>query len=192
MEHFYLEEPSSERKWEAIDYVMEHEMVKSKINGSGSLDQYLHNYELWLEKLEKDKTRPVNEEGLVPARTFFLIREEDNRIIGMINIRLVLNKTLLKSGGNIGYGIRPSERQKGYNKINLYLGLKKCQEFGINSILLDADLKNEASWKTMEALGGIRIKEYQEDKETILRYEIPVTESLEKYKDIYEPYVGKR
>ena len=45
----------------------------------------------------------------------------------MINIRLALNESLKKYGGNIGYCIRPVERGKGYNKINLYLGLKICQ-----------------------------------------------------------------
>ena len=39
----------------------------------------------------------------------------------MINIRLMLNENLKKIGGHIGYSIRPTERQKGYNKVNLYL-----------------------------------------------------------------------
>ena len=30
-----------------------------------------------------------------------------------------LNEAMLRFGGHIGYGIRPSERRKGYNKINL-------------------------------------------------------------------------
>ena len=32
-------------------------------------------------------------------------------------------KSTKQFDGNIGYGIRPTERRKGYNKINLYLGL---------------------------------------------------------------------
>lgn len=33
------------------------------------------------------------------------------------------DRKMKQFGGNIGYGIRPTERRKGYNKMNLYLGL---------------------------------------------------------------------
>ena len=46
----------------------------------------------------------------------FLVREVDNMIIGMVNIRLALNEKLKNRNGNIGYSIRPTQRRKGYNK----------------------------------------------------------------------------
>ena len=119
-------------------------------------------------------------------------RKNDNKIIGMINIRLALNEHLKKFGGNIGYCIRPTERKKGYNKINLYLGLKVCQRYGIKEALLDADTDNPASWKTMEALGGIKTREYFDDEEAhcmVRDYKINVDESIEKYSSIYEDMV---
>ena len=61
--------------------------------------------------------RKLNEEK-VPAETYFLVRKRDNKIVGMINIRLQLHEKLKEFGGNIGYSIRPTERRKGYNKIN--------------------------------------------------------------------------
>lgn len=178
METFKFEEPTIDRKEDAIDYINEHLKYNSNINGSGGLDRYIDNYEEWLVKLEKDKTDPGN--NRVPGLTYFLVREEDNKIIGMINIRLVLNEKLRKSGGHIGYGIRPTERKKGYNKINLYLGLQVCQKYGLDKVLLDADLDNPASWKTMEALGGTRIETYYDeiDKTDCVKYEIDVEESL--------------
>ena len=190
MDKFYFEIPSIKRKEEAIQYIEEHQKYNSNINGTGGLHRYLDDYEGWLEKLEKDYTMIPNEER-VPARTYFLIRENDNKIIGMINIRTALNERLSKFGGHIGYGIRPSERGKGYNKINLYLGLKVCNEYGIDKVFMDADLKNPASWKTMEALGGERINQYFSDAEQcdIVDYNIDVKKALENYKDIYEPYV---
>jgi hypothetical protein len=53
---------------------------------------------------------------------------------------------------------------------------------------MDADLNNPASWKTMEALGGVRVKEWYSDEKkcTVVDYNINVKESLEKYKDEYE------
>ena len=57
---------------------------------------------------------------------------------------------------------------------------------------MDADLDNPASWKTMEALGGIRVRKYynEDEKCDVLDYNIDVKSALEKYKDIYEPYVS--
>ena len=185
---FRFEEPSIERKQDALDYIKEHIEAGSDVNGSGSLDSYYPDYEGWLELLETKKNAIVTE-NTVPAITRFLVDCESNRIIGMINIRLQLNERLRSEGGNIGYGIRPSERRKGYNKINLYMGLKLCNLYGIEEVLLDALVSNEASWKTMEALGGKRIKEYMSDGDLECRYIINVKDALDKYKDIYEPFV---
>lgn len=107
----------------------------------------------------------------------------------MINIRLALNERLKKYGGHIGYSIRPKERGKGYNKINLYLGLKICKEYGIKKVLMDADKENPASWKTMEALGGINIREYYDDENAhciVKDYEIDVDDSIKNNSTIYE------
>lgn len=191
MEQFYFEIPSRNRKEDAIDYINEFYKYNSNINGTGGLQRYLDNYEGWLNKLEEDYTRIPDEEK-VPARTYFLIRSSDQRIVGMINIRLVLNERLKKYGGHIGYSIRPTERGKGYNKINLYLGLKICREYGIQTVFMDADKDNPASWKTMEALGGVNTKEFFDDENAhgiIKDYEIDVDESLKKYFAIYEPLI---
>ena len=146
MDKFKFEIPTKEREQDAIDFINEFYEYNSDINGTGGLQRYLDNYDGWLEKLEEDYKRIPNEEK-VPARTFFLVRESDNEIVGMINIRLALNERLKKYGGHIGYCIRPTERGKGYNKINLYLGLKICKEHGIKEVFMDADKENPASWK---------------------------------------------
>lgn len=191
MEKFYFEEPNIGRKEDAIDYINEFYKYKSNINGVGGLNRFVDDYEGWLKKLEVDYAT-IPSEDRVPARTYFLVREDDNKIVGMINIRLALNERLRKSGGHIGYSIRPTERGKGYNKINLYLGLKVCNEYGIKDVLMDADINNPGSWKTMEALGGKRVKEYLEETTNIVivDYNIDVADSLAKYKDVYEPFIN--
>ena len=125
MEKLKHVKPSKEYEQEALEYINEFYEYNSDINGTGGLQRYLDNYDGWLEKLEEDRTRIPNEEK-VPAETYFLVRENDNKIVGMINIRLTLNENLKKFGGHIGYSIRPTERKKGYNKVNLYLGLLPC------------------------------------------------------------------
>lgn len=191
MEKFYLEIPTIKRKEEAIKYIEEFQIFNSDINGVGGLDRFLNDYDGWLEKLEEDYNRIPNKEK-VPARTYFLIRKDDNRIIGMINIRLALNEKLKKFGGNIGYSIRPSERGNGYNNINLYLGLLVCDKYNIDKVLLDADLENPASWKTMEKLGGKLLREYYDDVYAncvVKDYEIEVKDAIENNKKELEQYI---
>ena len=192
MELFRHEVPGIERKDDAIEYINEFLECGSEINGVGSLDRYIEDYEGWLQKLEIDRTMEPNEQK-VPADTYFLVRENDNRIVGMINIRHCLNENLKQVGGHIGYSIRPSERRKGYNKVNLYLGLIRCQELGIKEVLMDCDKDNLGSAKTMLALGGVMVKEYFDDeiaKCLVQDYVFDVDKCIELNKSIYEPLVN--
>ena len=188
MDRLYFEVPGPARKEDAIDYINEFHAYGSDINGSGGLDRYTEDYEGWLEKLSADYVREPGEEK-VPARTYFLVRESDRRIIGMINVRLALNERLSRYGGHIGYSIRPTERGKGYNKTNLYLGLEVLDRHGVEDAFLDADLDNPASWRTMEALGGIRTREYYDDLDahcTVVDYHIDVRKALAEHTE-YKP-----
>ena len=57
---------------------------------------------------------------------------------------------------------------------------------------MDADLDNPASWKTMEAFGGIRVREYFDDvyeNSMVVDYNIDVNKALDETKNTYEPYV---
>ena len=180
MERFYFEAPGAGREGDATDYIREFLEYGSEIHGTGGLDRFTGNYSGWLAKLAADYSREPSEEK-VPARTYFLVRERDGRIVGMSNIRLALNEKLRRCGGHIGYSIRPTERGKGYNRINLYLGLKVCDRHGIGTALLDADLDNPASWKTMEALGGVRVLEHPDDEDPdniLVDYNIDVKKAL--------------
>lgn len=193
MEKFYFEIPGISRKEDAIDYIREFLEYGSEINGAGGLHRFLDDYEGWLKKLDLDYIQVPNEER-VPGRTYFLVRESDSRIVGMINIRLALNERLSHYGGHIGYSIRPTERGKGYNNINLYLGLKVCRKYGIERIFMDADLENPASWKTMEAFGGVRIREYYDDVNahcTVVDYNIDVNRALDSHPEYEERIIPK-
>ena len=91
------------------------------------------------------------------------------------------------------YSIRPLERRKGYNKINLYLVLKVCSNHSIKEVFMDCDKSNPASARTIISLGGKLIKEWYDYEiyHGILQdYIIDVDKSLEYYKDIYEPLIS--
>lgn len=186
MKKFYLEKPNKKHQKEAIEYINEFINNNSQIHGSGGLDRYLqtNTFEEWLIHTKNMKNKNYALVcNFVPSTTYFLIREEDNKIIGMIDLRHELNEYLAKISGHIGYAIRPTERKKGYAKIQLYLCLIKAQKLGLEKVMISCDETNIASSKTIEALGGIfEREEYDKEKNRTVRvYWINVNESIEKY-----------
>ena len=196
IEKFYLEDPSMERKNDVIEYMNEHVKYNSNINGTGSFDHVLEGetYEECLDRYYKIQDNEYAKSiDRCPGKTYFLIRKNDNKLIGMINIRHHLSPKMLVHGGHIGYGVRPSERRKGYNKINLYLGLiKALEEFNLDKVMLDCDVKNLGSDKTIQALGGVLERTDIDDYDGALTnvYWINTKDSIEKYKDIYQKYIN--
>lgn len=195
IEKFYLENPSMERKKDVIEYMNEHVKYNSNINGTGSFDHVLEGetYEECMDRYYKIQDNEYAKSiDRCPGKTYFLIRKNDNKLIGMINIRHHLSPKMLVHGGHIGYGIRPTERRKGYNKINLYLGLLKAlEEFNLDKVMLDCDVKNLGSDKTIQALGGVLERTDIDDYDGALTnvYWINTKDSIRKYKDVYQKYM---
>lgn len=183
-----------ERKNEIKEYINEFVKYKSNINGTGSLDKILDGYtfEQALERCLNMENREYAEKiGRCPGKTFLLIRKNDNKIVGTINIRWNLNEAMLRFGGHIGYGIRPTERRKGYNKINLYLGMIEAKKVGLNKVMLDCDVNNAGSDRTLKALGGELERTEVDPSDGILTnvYWFDVNKTIDKYKNVYEPYI---
>lgn len=192
MENLKFIRPTKEYEQQAYEYIQEFHDYHSPINGVGGLYRYIGDYDGWLKKLEEDRTRTTIGEK-VPAETFFLVRESDDRLLGIINIRLALNDALLEHGGHIGYGVRPTERRKGYNSYQLYCALKFCQEKGIERALVTCDKDNIGSAKTIQNSCGVLENEVIDptDGKLIQRYWINVEEALEKGKEKYEQKCSK-
>ncbi|MDU4696493.1 MULTISPECIES: GNAT family N-acetyltransferase [Paenibacillus] len=109
-------------------------------------------------------------EGWAPDSTRWLINEKE-RVLGAVNIRHRLTEFLYHAGGHIGYGIRPSERQKGYATLMLKLALDEARELGIDEVLVVCDADNIASEKTILNNGGKRDQDFvEEDGNVIRRY----------------------
>lgn len=198
MEQFYLEVPSIKRKDEVIEYINEFVFYNSDINGAGSLDKILEGYtfEAALERcLNMQKEEYAKKIGRCQSKTFLLIRKNDNRLIGTINVRWNLTEEMKQFGGNIGYGIRPTERRKGYNKINLYLGLIEAKKLGLDKVMLDCDVNNLGSRKTMQALGGTLERTEIDPYDGVLTsvYWFNVDETIDKYREVFKNniYINK-
>ena len=163
--------PTMEHKQDALDYRQEHtDYNESRIHGSAG---FIHaeSYDKWLEFITLAQTEVPPE--FVIGTTYFAV--VDGRIIGTISIRHYLNESLIKHGGHIGYGVRPTERRKGYGTKMLALALEKCRDFGIEKALVTCDKYNIGSAKTVINNAGVFENEITEDNGNILqRYWITV------------------
>ena len=148
MEKIILVKPNLSYADEIIKYKEESLKESPLINGSAGLNRF-SSIEDWLEELKKRSSEATVPEGLVPSSTYLGIREKDNYIVGMIDIRHYLNEYLTQVGGNIGYSVRKTERNKGYAKQMLKLALEKCKELKIKKVLITCDEDNIASEKVI-------------------------------------------
>lgn len=106
--------------------------------------------------------------GWVSDSTLWLINEH-NRVLGAVNIRHRLTPFLLESAGHIGYGIRPSDRRKGYATKLLELALIEAKKLGIDQVLVVCDADNIGSEKTIIKNGGKYYKDFVEENGNIVK-----------------------
>ncbi len=171
MGELVLKFPTLDMKEQALIYRQEYlDNGETEIHGDGGLDHAV-SYEAWIEKINVDLTR--GEGSYVPATTYFAFT--GNKIVGTVQIRHMLNSSLLVNGGHIGYGVVPSERRKGYATRMLSSALVKCRELGIKRALITCDKDNIGSAKTIIKNGGVLENEVLESDGNILqRYWIDV------------------
>ena len=129
-------------------------------NDFNHFDYYLENLEI------KEET----DDGRVPDTTLFCLDTDRNIFVGAVNIRHYLNEGLLRTGGHIGDGIRPSERRKGYATAMLKLALIECKKMGIDRVLMSCDKSNIGSAKSIINVGGVLENEVEENGKIVQRY----------------------
>lgn len=92
--------------------------------------------------------------GYAPSKTCWVRDTESGKLIGAVNIRAYLTKAGFEAWGHIGYGVRPSERRKGYATQMLQTALERCRAMDLWRVLLGCADDNIASVKTIEKCGG--------------------------------------
>ena len=130
------------------------------------------DFNLMVEKLNGWSDGVGLPEGFVECSAFWLINND--KLIGAIDIRHRLTEALSFRGGHIGYGIRPSERKKGYASIMLSLAIKECKKIGLSKVLITCSKSNIGSSKTIINNGGILDSEDINDGEIFQRYWIEI------------------
>ena len=85
----------------------------------------------------------------------FFVGVVDGVVVGRVSLRHRLNEFLSNIGGHIGYGVRPSQRRRGYATEMLRQTLPVCAGLGIERALVTCDADNLGSMKVIERCGGV-------------------------------------
>lgn len=155
MEKLKLILPTMEYAGQIMDYKAEMFAADSSMDGCGPLRR-CETAEEWMAVITSYTNPATLPEGKVLATQFLTVRESDNKLVGMLQVRHTLNDYLRRFGGHIGYSIRPSERRKGYATEQLRQALIWCkEELGLDKVLITCYDTNEPSRRTILKAGGI-------------------------------------
>lgn len=169
MEDLRLVQPTMEHKARFEEMMDEWEAFGGRIN-PGAMRRYNKqsgrkiSYEEWIVKMEADREEIQN--------MYFLMQGE--KILGAISLR---HKSA-GVNGHIAYGIRPSERRKGYAAKMLGMALPRMKAYGENPVIVSCAKDNLGSAKTIQKNGGRLIEEVDDAGELVQIYHIDLDEKV--------------
>lgn len=147
-----LQEPTIALEGEYLEMADEFRRAGDWTGWNDDIEKGTRNFEAFVGELQ-DYARGRNlPDGLVPCSVYWLARGK--RLMGTASLRHRLTDSLLHEGGHIGYGIRPSERRKGYATQLLALMLEKARQRFIGRVLVTCDKDNVASARVIQKNGG--------------------------------------
>ncbi|MBO5071925.1 MAG: GNAT family N-acetyltransferase [Eubacterium sp.] len=115
--------------------------------------KYRDEFQEWLKRADACSRQTEILDGWKVPETIFLFFEDD-RPVGFGKLRHCLTDRLLEEGGNTGYCIRPSERNRGLGKKFLARLVEEGKKMGMDSFLLIIHNDNQPSLQVALANGG--------------------------------------
>jgi predicted acetyltransferase len=109
-----------------------------------------------------DEERGVDlPEGYVPCSHRWLL-DAAGDVVGIARVRHNIDTPFLaEEAGHIGYDVPPAHRGQRYGIVTLRAALAEAQRLGLERVLLCCDADNLASWRTIEACGGVLEREFR-------------------------------
>lgn len=105
-----LIQPSARYIQQISDYRLAFLNAADSMDGTGTLKD-TQDVSQWLKQCEDFHLgQNLNDWG--PSTQYICVRESDDKLVGMINVRHRFNAYLEKYGGHIGYSVRPDERAR--------------------------------------------------------------------------------
>ena len=123
-----------------------------------------------------DNYEKANVDKQYASQTAYFVVDENDKLIGGASIRHYLTVDGYNYGGHIGYGVRPSEREKGYGTEILKLALEEAKRLKIYKVLLVCLETNMGSNKVIQKCGGILENQVKDSDGSIInRYWIDIS-----------------
>lgn len=132
----------------------------------------LEDYAAFVKRLD-DYEHGTNLDSRFCTTTSFFVVNENDRLIGAASLRHYLTIEGYNTWGHIGYGVRPSERRKGYATRMLQMMLEEAKNKKIRRVLIACHTSNIGSAKVIERCNGKReniVQDPNDANETICRY----------------------
>lgn len=111
-------------------------------------------YKEWLVKAYNGSLQEGIVDGWKVPETMFWLYENDIPV-GFGKIRHFLTDRLLEHGGNIGYSIRPTARNRGLGKRFVAGLIEESGKIGVEKLLFTINRYNEPSIRVATANGGV-------------------------------------
>lgn len=138
------------------------------------LDKPLENIEEYAKLVQwLDECENANQDKAFCSATSFFVIDENGRLVGATSLRHYLTIEGFNTWGHIGYGVRPSERRKGYATQMLKLTLDEARNKKMYNILIAAHKSNIGSCKVIENCHGVlenTVEDPNNNNELINRY----------------------
>lgn len=135
-------------------YLQEH-YAHGETSISASLGLPVSEYGSWVAAIHRNATHGDAAWG----RSLTYLCLDHGQLIGLMNIRYELPPSLSEKLGDIGYGVRPSCRNKGYATMMLRHALSVCKSMGMSKALLGCYRDNAASARVIQKCCGRLIAE---------------------------------
>ena len=159
------------------DYVIEHYSNHER-SISASLGLTNMKYEDWVNKVNRNSEEATDECG----RYYLYLAFDGDRLVGLLNIRYDLSENLKELYGDIGYGVRPSERRKGYATQMLKDALEICIEKQMKEVIVGCYEKNYGSNRTIQNNGGVLYRISATEKKLSDEWSITLKDNFYKIK----------
>lgn len=150
--------PTLEDKEMLLSYIEEHFSNHEK-SLSASHDLTSMKYEDWVEKINRNVDEPDATWGKYLT---YLSFNDNGKLVGLLSVRFGMPENLVGKYGHIGYGVRPTERRKGYATEMLAFALEECKKRGMDKVILGCYKENVASAKTILKNKGKLLREEDE------------------------------
>ena len=158
------------------DYVEEHysnyERSIIASNGLTTMD-----YNKWVEKINRNSKEADDDWG---TYYLYLVIDDKGRLVGLLNIRYNLTDDLREKYGDVGYGVRPSERRKGYATKMLKYAISVCKKKNMKSVIVGCYDDNIGSKNVIMKNGGVLYKNDYEEKDLSENWKIKLKRNFYK------------